>query len=240
MSTALGDAFVASGGYSIDPVQSGAALVGRLTVRHYDAVVLDDPLLDMDACEACRIIRRRGYRAPVILLGAPCVDAEVILGLSVGANDYLVKPYSTAVLLARLRAHLSNAGQAEDAMLPIGPYVMQCAHRRLVGRGGELRIVLSAAQLSILKYLYRRGNDGANRKEIAHDALGASGDFESRAIETHIWRLRQKIEIDPKDPRVILTIPGGYRLCDADGSIAPEISPSQSQGYSSRPITAFA
>jgi DNA-binding response OmpR family regulator len=229
---ALSDAFAACGGYSIVSVQTGAELIGRVARQRYDAVVLDDPLSDMDACEACRILRRRDYRAPVILLGAPRADADVILGLSVGANDYLIKPYSTAVLLARLRVHLSNFEHTDDASLPIGPYILQCARRRLVGESGGLRIALSETQLAILKYLYRRGDGGANRTEIAQDALGSAPTPEGHAIETHIWRLRRKIEIDPREPRIVLTTPGGYRLCESDWPAEPGTSPCQSRAYS--------
>lgn len=229
---ALFDALTACGGYSLDPVQTGAELVGRVAQQRYDAVVLDDPLSDMEACEACRILRRRNYRAPVILLGAPRADADVILGLSVGANDYLIKPYSTAVLLARLRAHLSNFEHVDDSVLPIGPYILQCARRRLVDETGGLGIALSETQLAILKCLYRRGDGGANRAEIAQDALGGAATPEGHAIETHIWRLRRKVEIDPREPRIVLTTPGGYRLCESDWPAEPGTSARQSRACS--------
>ena len=206
-----------SGDFALDHVASGLDAVKRAEQQHYDAVILDTVLTDMEAYEACRILRRRDYKAPIFVLCAAGNDAAIILGLNVGASDCLTKPFSPRVLLARVRAHLKRFEHQERAALAIGPYVLQPARRQLLNESEQRRIVLSATQLVILTYLYHRGAEGADRREIARDVLGWRTDLRSHSVETHIWRLRQKIEANPAYPQIILTGRTGYRLSGLAG-----------------------
>jgi Response regulators consisting of a CheY-like receiver domain and a winged-helix DNA-binding domain len=112
-------------------IQVGTAAEGleRAKLAHYDAILLDIGLPDMDGRELCKLMRRQGVRSPVIMLTAADSDADTILGLESGANDYVTKPFRINVLLARLRAHLRQHERSEDAVMTIGPYEFHPARR---------------------------------------------------------------------------------------------------------------
>ena len=176
-----------------------------------DLILLDVDLHDMDGREACRLLRKDGVRTPVVMLTGADTDADAVLGLESGANDYVTKPFRFAVLLARIRAHLRSHEQSEDAVFAIGPYEFRPAAKILIDQKGR-KIRLTEKETNILKYLYRAGAKAVSREELLTEVWGYNAGVTTHTLETHIYRLRQKIEPEPGQARLLLTDAGGYRL----------------------------
>ena len=195
------------------PVQAATAAEGVRMGREVraDLILLDVDLPDMDGREACKIIRRNGYKGPVIMLTGQASDSDTILGLDSGANDYVTKPFRFAVLLARIRAHLRSHEQSEDAVFRVGPYEFRPAAKVLIDDKAR-KVRLTEKETSILKYLYRAGAKAVSREELLTEVWGYNAGVTTHTLETHIYRLRQKIERDPSNARLLVTEDGGYRL----------------------------
>ncbi|MCD7058415.1 response regulator transcription factor [Pelagibacterium xiamenense] len=179
--------------------------------RHVDLMLLDVGLPDMDGREALKLMRENGFRAPVILLTGHDSDADQILGLESGANDYVTKPFRFSVLLARIRAALRQHDQSEDVVFTIGPYTFQPAAKLLENGDGQ-KIRLTDKETAILKFLYRQGAKTISRDVLLAEVWGYNNRVTTHTLETHIYRLRQKIERDPSHARLLVTEEGGYRL----------------------------
>lgn len=178
---------------------------------HVDLVLLDVGLPDLDGREACKLLRRGGFKGPVIMLTAQSSDADTILGLESGANDYVTKPFRLGVLLARIRAQLRQHEQSEDAVFTIGPYTFKPAAKLLLDSNGS-KIRLTEKETSILKYLYRASERVVTRDVLLHEVWGYNAGVTTHTLETHIYRLRQKIEKDPSQAELLITETGGYKL----------------------------
>ncbi len=176
-----------------------------------DLVLLDVDLPDMDGRETCRLMRKAGVTSPIIMLTAASSDSDTILGLESGANDYVTKPFKFAVLLARIRAQLRSHEQSEDAVFRIGPYEFRPSAKLLADDRGK-KIRLTEKETNILKYLYRSGGKPVSREELLTEVWGYNAGVTTHTLETHVYRLRQKIEPDPAAARILLTEAGGYRL----------------------------
>jgi DNA-binding response OmpR family regulator len=174
-------------------------------------VLLDVNLPDMDGRNALKLMRRAGVRAPVIMLTAADADSDAILGFDSGANDYVTKPFKVSLLLARIRAHLRTFEQSEDAAFQIGPYEFRPSMKVLVDPR-QKKIRLTEKETNILKYLYRHGAKPVGRDELLREVWGYNSGVTTHTLETHVYRLRQKIESDPQNARLLLTETGGYRL----------------------------
>ncbi|MFO1170603.1 MAG: response regulator transcription factor [Hyphomicrobiaceae bacterium] len=191
----------ASAGQAIEAAKHG----------HVDLILLDVGLPDMDGREACQILRKNGYKGPVVMLTGQTSDADTILGLNSGANDYVAKPFRFAVLLARIRAQLRQHEQSEDAVFAIGRYTFKPASKLLLDEKGS-KIRLTEKETSILKYLYRAGEKVVSREVLLHEVWGYNAGVTTHTLETHIYRLRQKIEKDPSSAELLVTESGGYKL----------------------------
>ncbi|MEQ8824136.1 MAG: response regulator transcription factor [Filomicrobium sp.] len=179
--------------------------------EHFDLVLFDVGLPDMDGREAVKMLRKAGFKSPIIMLTGNDSDADQILGLDAGANDYVTKPFKFAVLLARIRAQLRQHEQSEDAVFTIGPYTFKPASKLLVDESGS-KIRLTEKETSILKYLYRSGEKVITRDVLLHEVWGYNAGVTTHTLETHIYRLRQKIERDPSNAELLVTETGGYKL----------------------------
>lgn len=179
---------------------------------YYDAILLDVGLPDMDGREVCRLMRRSGVKSPIIMLTAMDSDADTILALDSGANDYVTKPFKLNVLLARLRAQLRQHEQSEDAIFTIGPYSFRPSAKLLESQDGKTKIRLTEKETAILKYLYRAGSAVVGRDTLLGEVWGYNAGVTTHTLETHVYRLRQKIESDPSNAEILVTEPGGYRL----------------------------
>ena len=176
-----------------------------------DLILLDVDLPDMDGREAARLLRKGGVSAPIIMLTGATSDSDTILGLDAGANDYVTKPFKFAVLLARIRAQLRSHEQSEDAVFRIGPYEFRPAAKMLMDEK-QRKVRLTEKETNILKYLYRAGPKAVPREELLTEVWGYNAGVTTHTLETHVYRLRQKIEPDPSSARILLTEAGGYRL----------------------------
>lgn len=179
--------------------------------ERFDLILLDVDMPELDGREMCKKLRRSGFKSPIIMLTGQTSDAETILGLDAGANDYVTKPFRFAVLLARVRSQLRQHEQSEDAIFSIGPYSFKPASKLLVD-DNEKKIRLTEKETSILKYLYRAGEKVVTRDVLLHEVWGYNAKVTTHTLETHIYRLRQKIEIDPSQSELLLTEAGGYKL----------------------------
>ena len=196
-----------------EPVQAsdGAGAISRATQERPDLVIMDVGLPDMDGRDAVKALRAGGFSNPVIMLTAQDGEADTVLGLEAGANDYVSKPFRFAVLLARMRAHLRSHESSDDASFRIGPYVFQPGAKTLAtASGGKLR--LTEKETAILRYLYRAGQAVVAREVLLKEVWGYNAAVTTHTLETHIYRLRQKIERDPARAVLLVTEAGGYKL----------------------------
>jgi DNA-binding response OmpR family regulator len=197
--------------FDIIEADAAADAIGKVRGAHVDLMLLDVGLPDMDGREAVKILRREGFKSPIVMLTAQDSDADQILGLESGANDYVTKPFRFSVLLARIRAALRQHDQSEDVVFTIGPYSFQPASKLLeTPDGGKVR--LTDKETNILKYLYRQGPKTITREILLKEVWGYNNRVTTHTLETHIYRLRQKIERDPSNARLLVTEEGGYRL----------------------------
>ena len=193
--------------------QAGLAAEGIEKAKEggVNLILLDVHLPDMDGREACKDMRRAGVRAPIIMLTGADGESDVISGFESGANDYVTKPFRFSLLLARVRAHLNSHEQSENAVFAIGPYEFRPASKMLIDPKMR-KIRLTEKETNILKYLYRASSKAVAREELLREVWGYNATVTTHTLETHIYRLRQKIEQDPNNLRLLLTEGGGYRL----------------------------
>jgi len=185
--------------------------VQRARQEPLDLVIMDVGLPDMDGREAVKILRKSGFKAPVIMLTGQDSESDTILGLEAGANDYVTKPFRFAVLLARIRAQLRQHEQSEDAVFTIGRYSFRPSAKVLIDEKGQ-KVRLTEKETAILKFLYRAGQKVITRDVLLHEVWGYNSGVTTHTLETHIYRLRQKIERDPSKAEMLVTEAGGYKL----------------------------
>ena len=193
-------------------VKTGGQALEVVKAEYFDAILLDVGLPDMDGREVCRLMRRNGVKSPILMLTAAQTDADTILGLDSGANDYVAKPFHLSVLLARLRAQLRQHEQSEDAVFTIGPYTFRPSAKLLIHSQSKKKVRLTGKETSILKYLYRSGTNVVGRETLLREVWGYNANVTTHTLETHVYRLRQKIETDPSKAELLVTEPDGYRL----------------------------
>ncbi|MFN3230623.1 MAG: response regulator transcription factor [Alphaproteobacteria bacterium] len=198
--------------FETEEAETGSEGLNKAREQEYDIVLLDVGLPDIDGREVCRLMRKHGVKVPVILLTAADTDADTILGLESGANDYVGKPFNFGVLLARIRAQLRQFETSEDAVFKIGPYTFQPSRKLLIDddQNGQ-KVRLTEKETDILKYLYRAGAP-VGRDKLLDEVWGYNAGVTTHTLETHIYRLRQKIERDPSNASLLVTESGGYRL----------------------------
>ena len=207
----LKDQFSLHDEFAVTDAATATAGVKAVKADHADLVILDVNLPDMDGREACKIIRRNGYKGPVIMLTGQTSDSDTILGLDSGANDYIAKPFRFGVLLARIRAHLRQHEHSEDAVFKVGPYSFKPSAKMLF-RDDNKKIRLTEKETAIIKFLLRSGEQIVGRDVLLHDVWGYNAGVTTHTLETHVYRLRQKIERDPSHAEILVTEGGGYKL----------------------------
>jgi DNA-binding response OmpR family regulator len=199
-------------GFVAYQAEDGARALELVKEHHFEFILMDVGLPDTDGRDLCRLMRRQGIKTPIIMLTAHDSDADTILGLDSGANDYIAKPFRLGVLLARLRAQLRQFELSDDATFPIGPYTFRPSAKMLVNPENSRKIHLTEKETAILKYLYRMGDRPVSREVLLDEVWGYNAGVTTHTLETHIYRLRQKIEPEPTNAQILITEPGGYRL----------------------------
>ncbi len=188
-----------------------AEALAAVRVQNIDLIIMDVGLPDGDGREAVKKLRNEGFHKPIILLTGHDSEVEIVSGFDSGANDYVNKPFRFAVLLARIRAHLRQYELSEDAKFQIGTYLFYPSAKLLTASGGE-KLRLTEKETAILQYLNRAKGTVISRDELLREVWGYNANVTTHTLETHIYRLRQKIETDPANAQLLITDAGGYRL----------------------------
>jgi len=206
----LAEQLKTDGAYEI--VEAADCADARAKARHglYEFMILDVGLPDGDGRKLCRELRDAGTSCPILMLSAADSDADTIEGLQSGANDYVAKPFRFAVLMARIHAHLRSHESSEEAVYTIGGYTFRPSAKVLLGANAK-KVRLTEKETNILKFLHRAGGT-VSREVLLHEVWGYNPAVTTHTLETHIYRLRQKIETDPTRAQLLVTESGGYRL----------------------------
>ena len=199
-------------GYTVSEAGSAAEAAAAATGRgkRFDGIILVLALPDGGGRDLCADLRRRGVSVPIILLTGLGEEDEVVRGLDSGANDYVLKPFRVSELMARLRAQVRTHDISEDAELVIGRFRFRPGDRLLIEPGGN-RVRLTGKEAAVLKFLLR-ANTSVGRTELLQQVWGYNASATTHTVETHIYRLRRKLEADPAGARMLVNEDGGYRL----------------------------
>lgn len=210
----LAAALEMDGAFVVTQADSAAEAMAKTQARglRFDAVILDLALPDADGGDLCARMRRSGLRVPIIVLTGKAAEQDVVRGLDAGANDYMVKPFRLAELTARLRAQIRAHETSEDAVLVIGPYHFRPGARTLHDPLENRRIRLTDKEAAVLKFLYRAGGKPVGRQTLLREVWGYAKGASTHTVETHIYRLRRKIEPEVNSVRILVNEEGGYRL----------------------------
>ena len=168
---ALSEQLVMTDDFDVFEAGSGADGLIKAKEAVYDLVILDVGLPDTDGRELCRVMRKQGVKSPILMLTGHDTDADTILGLDAGANDYVTKPFKFPVLLARIRAQLRQHEQSEDAVFTLGPYTFKPAMKMLMSED-DRKIRLTEKETNILKFLYRSPEGVVARDILLHEVWG--------------------------------------------------------------------
>ena len=201
--------------FAIESEDTATKGVKQARESRVDLLIMDVGLPDMDGREAVKLLRKGGFTSPIICLTGHDTDSDTILGLEAGANDYVTKPFRFAVLLARIRAQLRQHEHSEDATFTIGPYSFRPAQKMLIDdpEGSQPKKVrLTEKETAILRYLYRADRKVVTRDVLLEEVWGYNSGVTTHTLETHIYRLRQKIEKEPSNAQLLVTEGGGYKL----------------------------
>ena len=208
---ALSEQLIMTEDFDVFEAANGTEAMTKAKEALYDLIILDVGLPDTDGRELCRLMRKQGVKSPILMLTGHDTDADTILGLDAGANDYVTKPFKFPVLLARIRAQLRQHEQSDDAVFQLGPYTFKPAMKVLTTED-DRKVRLTEKETNILKFLYRSNDGVVPRDVLLHEVWGYNAGVTTHTLETHIYRLRQKIEPDPSNARLLVTESGGYRL----------------------------
>lgn len=200
-------------GFRVDQAYDGEEALEKVYDLKPDIVVLDLMLPKLDGFEVCRRIRRR-YDIPIIMLTARAEDIDKVLGLELGADDYLTKPFNSRELVARIRAILRRSTVREEEakkIIQIGDLTVDLLQHRV--RLGEREINLTSKEFALLSYLAANAGNVYSRQELLDDVWGPDYFGDVRTVDVHIRHLREKLEEDPGNPRLIITVWGtGYKI----------------------------
>ena len=215
--------FANYGEFDIFETTTGTSTLEQLNETVINLIIMDVNLPDADGSELCRLMRRQNISVPIIMLSDENMnkdededeetetddeenneaDEEVIRCLDAGANDHCCRPISFSVLLARIRAHLRSHDYSLYAILAFGPYLLDTFRKKLVNKDGK-RIHLTKNETNILKFLYR-STGPVSRDHLLREVWGYNPGMETHTLETHIYRLRQKMEVDSRNPNILVT-----------------------------------
>jgi DNA-binding response OmpR family regulator len=218
--SALGQALESDGAFQVTEAAGAADAMAKTQARRQrlHAIIVEPVPHDHDGSDLCGWLRRRGLRVPIIVLSEAAAEQDAVRALDAGANDYVVMPLRLAELKARLRAQMREHETSEDVVLPIGPYHFHPGARSLHEPAENRHIRLTQQEVIILKHLYRAGGRPISRQNLLYGAWRYSVGARTHTVETHIYRLRRKIEPDPSHPNIILKDRSGYRLGQYNGS----------------------
>jgi two-component system alkaline phosphatase synthesis response regulator PhoP len=201
-------------GYDVIEADSGTEGLRQVDSGRPDLILLDLMLPDISGFDVCREIRKSGSRVPIVILSAKTEEIDIVVGLEIGADDYITKPFRARELLARIAAHLRRSRQEEhgaDGRLSFRDLAINLNERR-VFRGDD-EVELTHTEFDLLAFLASNAGKVLSREKILNHVWGYEYPIETRVIDVHVRNLRRKIEEDPGRPYFILAVPGiGYRF----------------------------
>jgi DNA-binding response OmpR family regulator len=202
-------------GYSVDLAEDGAEGLEKILKKPYDLIIMDVMMPKMSGLDACKKAREAGIEAPILLLTAKSEEVDKVIGLELGADDYVTKPFSLRELLARIKAILRRVTlkqePAKTADTKVGRLTVNFDTYTSHDANGPVR--MSHKEYAILQYLLGRKNETVSRYDLLEKVWGYEESPTTRTVDNFIVKLRQKVETDPNDPRIILTVHGtGYKL----------------------------
>jgi len=198
-------------GYETSVSNDGDDAIRRGTTEQWDLILLDVMLPGASGFEVCAAIRRAGVQTPIILLTARTREADKEHGLDAGADDYVTKPFSLRELRARIRAQLRRSGGTADRVVRFGDCALDVDRAEL--RRADSIVELTAQEFRILQVFVRSAGRVLSREQLIEAAWGPGMAITDRAVDTHVFNLRRKVESDPADPQLILSVRGlGYRF----------------------------
>ena len=202
-------------GYEVAVARNGKEGLEKASTQKVDIILLDVMLPLMSGIDVCRTLRSRGIETPILMLTARGEEMDKVVGLEVGADDYVTKPFSIKELLARIRAHLRRATKQVAAIESFTFGDVELNFKKYAARKGGQPLDLSAREFEILHYLIRRRGEIVTRDQLLDEVWGYDSTPVTRTVDNHIARLRQKIEPDPSAPQHIITVHRlGYRFVE--------------------------
>ena len=183
----------------------------KLRVQSYDMIVMDLHPLNNDSLEACRVTYAQNVKCPILLLTERDEISSTVFGQDARASDYIIKPFKFPILLARMNIQLRMYEKSYDSAFTLGPYTFHPAMKILKTHDNN-EIQLTEKETDILKFLYHTVEDVVPRDILLHEVWGYNNSVTTHTLETHIYRLRQKIERNPGAAELLVTETGGYRL----------------------------
>ena len=190
----------------------GAMALEKVQQNDYDLIVLDLDLPDMGGREVCRQMRRIGVRAPIIMMVDVDSYTDPIAMLQAGADDCITKPFKFFMLLSKIRTHIWQHEGSGDSRFTVGPYIFYPSDKMLEVTKEGKKIRLTDKETAILRFLLRAGDRVTSRDVLLDEVWGYNSNVTTHTLETHVYRLRQKIELGRENARILVTEPGGYRL----------------------------
>jgi DNA-binding response OmpR family regulator len=203
-------------GYEVEIAMEGGSGLERILGNKYDLILLDIMLPQISGFDICKAVRKEGINTPIVLLTAKGEEIDKVLGLELGADDYITKPFSLRELLARIKAILrrvqnENEEGLEPEFISIGN--IKVNFKNYLAFEGTNEIKMSYKEFGILHYLYLNAGKIIQRDDLMSDVWGIEYEISTRTVDNFILKLRQKIEVDPNNPRIILTVHGiGYKM----------------------------
>ena len=208
----LKEQFEVNGEFLTDSVNSGRAAIDKTLEQYYDIILVEAGLPDIDGRAVCKVMRKNGIKSPIVMLSKTDTDEETILALDAGANDYVAKPFRINVLMARLRARIRETEQSEHAVFQIGHYSFRPLDKSMQDNRNEQKIRLTEKETAIVKFLYLASDGVVSRDTLLGEVWGYNVGVTTHTLETHVYRLRQKIEEDPSNATILVTETAGYRI----------------------------
>ena len=208
----LKEQFEVNSEFLTDVVSSGHGAIDKTLEQYYDIILVDARLPDIDGTIACTAMRQNGIKSPIVMLSEIDTDEATILALDAGANDYVIKPFRVNVLMARLRARIRETEQSEHAVFQIGHYSFHPIDKSMHDNRNEQKIRLTEKETAIVKFLYLASDNVVSRDTLLGEVWGYNAGVTTHTLETHVYRLRQKIEEDPSNAVILVTEPTGYRI----------------------------
>ena len=210
----LGEQFAVNDAFTVETAATGAKALELAPASPFDAIILDAGLPDIGGLEVLRQLRQAGIRCPIVLLTEDGEDSEAqaAASLAAGASACVAKPFRLGALLTRVQAELRQHERSDESAVAIGPYAFHAAVKTLIHEGTGARIRLTDKEAAILSYLHRAGDRVVSRSLLLEQVWGYNAHVTTHTLETHIYRLRRKIEPIAGEANLLITEAGGYRL----------------------------